>query len=124
MRYSFFVLGIIGLILKYITPLTIAPAVAMVGMSLFDVAARIAAKHWGIAIGYTNPPCRFSVIILKAKILIYSTISTMILFSQYLRNIRVPCPSYDRSSGFKRKHVEVFQLFPVRNYKNCVCILE
>jgi len=44
--------GIIGFLLRYITPLTIAPAVAMVGLSLFDVAARIAAKHWGIAIGY------------------------------------------------------------------------
>jgi nucleobase transporter 1/2 len=43
--------GIIGLVLKYITPLTIAPAVAMVGLALFDVAAHIAAKHWGVAIG-------------------------------------------------------------------------
>ncbi len=43
--------GIIGLVLKYITPLTIAPAVAMVGLSLFDVAAQIASKHWGVAFG-------------------------------------------------------------------------
>ena len=43
--------GIIGLILRFITPLTIAPAVSMVGLALFEVAGSYAAGHWGIAIG-------------------------------------------------------------------------
>ena len=43
--------GIIGLLLRFITPLTIAPAVSMVGLALFEVAGTYAAGHWGIAIG-------------------------------------------------------------------------
>ena len=43
--------GIIGLILRFITPLTIAPAVSMVGLALFEVAGSYASGHWGIAIG-------------------------------------------------------------------------
>ena len=38
-------------IVRYITPLTIGPSVAMIGLSLFDVAALNASKHWGVAIG-------------------------------------------------------------------------
>ncbi len=44
--------GLIGLVLEYITPLTIAPAVTMIGLPLFGVAARLAAKHWALSIGY------------------------------------------------------------------------
>jgi nucleobase transporter 1/2 len=43
--------GIIGLMLKYITPMTIAPAVSIIGLSLFDVAGDYAAGNWGIAAG-------------------------------------------------------------------------
>ena len=39
------------IIVRYITPLTIGPSVAMIGLSLFDVAALNASKHWGVAIG-------------------------------------------------------------------------
>ena len=40
-----------GLILDYITPMTIAPAVTMIGMSLFKDAAEKASGNWGIATG-------------------------------------------------------------------------
>ena len=43
--------GIIGLILDYITPMTIAPAVSMIGLSLFKDAADKASGNWGIATG-------------------------------------------------------------------------
>ena len=42
---------IVIVIVRYITPLTIGPSVAMIGLSLFDVAALNASKHWGVAIG-------------------------------------------------------------------------
>ena len=42
--------GLIGLFLKYITPLTIAPAVSMIGISLYGPAGDYAGKHWGISI--------------------------------------------------------------------------
>ena len=44
-------LGIIGAVLQYITPLTIAPAVAMIGLALFPVAGNTASSNWGIAMG-------------------------------------------------------------------------
>jgi solute carrier family 23 (nucleobase transporter), member 1 len=44
--------GLIGAILKYITPLTIAPTVALIGLSLFDAAAREASGNWWIAARY------------------------------------------------------------------------
>jgi xanthine/uracil permease len=44
-------LGLLSLLLRWITPLTIGPAVAMIGLSLFDVAASNASQHWGVAAG-------------------------------------------------------------------------
>ena len=44
------VTGIIGLMLRWITPLTITPAVAMIGISLFEAASFYAQGNWGIAI--------------------------------------------------------------------------
>ena len=46
-----FVKGIVGLVLRFITPLTIAPAITMVGVSLFQAAGNMAGKHWGISAG-------------------------------------------------------------------------
>lgn len=43
--------GLIGRIIKFITPLTIVPTVALVGLTLFEHAAESASKHWGIAAG-------------------------------------------------------------------------
>lgn len=43
--------GIVGYLLKFITPLTITPTVALVGLSLFENAAETASQHWGIAAG-------------------------------------------------------------------------
>ena len=44
-------LGLMGLILRFITPLTITPAVAMIGIALFEAASGQASSHWGIAMG-------------------------------------------------------------------------
>ena len=38
----------------------------------------------------------------------------MIVFSQYLRDVSVPCPSYDKEKGFHVNRSEVFKLFPVK----------
>ena len=41
--------GLIGFVMSRIGPLTIAPTVALVGLSLFDAAGSFAGKHWGIS---------------------------------------------------------------------------
>lgn len=42
--------GFVGKLLKIITPLTIVPTVALVGLTLFQHAGETASKHWGIAV--------------------------------------------------------------------------
>jgi len=44
--------GLIGLLLRYIGPLAIAPTITLVGLALFRAAADFAAKNWYIALSY------------------------------------------------------------------------
>ncbi len=56
--------GVIGKMLRFLGPVTIAPTIALIGLSLFKFGAPFAGKHWGIG---------------------GLTIVLIILFSQYLR---------------------------------------
>ena len=42
--------GLVGLMLNYIGPLTIAPAITMIGISIFDTAGDYSAQNWGISV--------------------------------------------------------------------------
>ena len=42
--------GLIGICLKFITPLSIAPTITLICLSLFETATRYASAHWWIAI--------------------------------------------------------------------------
>ncbi|CAG7826767.1 unnamed protein product [Allacma fusca] len=82
--------GIIGFLVNYLTPLTVAPAISMIGIALFREAAFEASKNYAVAI---------------------STLVLLILLSQHLRNIKIPnfCCKKD---GDDRKF-PIFQVFPV-----------
>lgn len=41
--------GLIGLLMRFIGPLTIAPTISLIGFSLFDSAGTEAGSHWGIS---------------------------------------------------------------------------
>uniref|UniRef100_A0A8C1QG09 Zgc:110789 n=1 Tax=Cyprinus carpio TaxID=7962 RepID=A0A8C1QG09_CYPCA len=41
--------GLIGLFMRFIGPLTIAPTISLIGLSLFDSAGMNAGHHWGIS---------------------------------------------------------------------------
>ncbi|XP_011140392.1 solute carrier family 23 member 1 [Harpegnathos saltator] len=84
--------GIIGYLLKFITPLTIVPTVSLVGLSLFENAADAASQHWGIAAG---------------------TIIMLTMYSQIMVNVLVPFVTYRKSHGFQVVWFELFKLFPV-----------
>ncbi|XP_025422632.1 solute carrier family 23 member 2 [Sipha flava] len=84
--------GLIGKIIKYVTPLTIVPTVSLVGLSLFENAAESASKNWGISMG---------------------TIILLTLFSQFLVDVQIPVPTYSKTKGFTMVKFNVFQLFPV-----------
>ncbi len=41
--------GLLGLLLRFIGPLTVAPTIALIGISLFQAAADFSKHQWGIA---------------------------------------------------------------------------
>ncbi|XP_029290168.1 xan_ur_permease domain-containing protein [Cottoperca gobio] len=84
--------GLIGLFMRFIGPLTIAPTISLIGLSLFDSAGTSAGKHWGIS---------------------SMTTALIILFSQYLRHIPVPFPTYSKEKKLHTSRVYVFQILPV-----------
>ncbi|XP_072289835.1 solute carrier family 23 member 2 [Eucyclogobius newberryi] len=85
-------LGLPGLLLKYIGPLTITPTVALIGLSGFQAAGERAGKHWGIAM---------------------LTIFLVLLFSQYARNVQFPLPIYKPKKGWTTYRLQVFKMFPI-----------
>ena len=56
--------GLVGKLLRFVGPVTIAPTIALIGLALFKIGAPVAGTHWGIG---------------------GLTIALIILFSQYLR---------------------------------------
>lgn len=44
--------GLIGLFMRFIGPLTIAPTISLIGLSLYDSAGMNAGNHWGISTMY------------------------------------------------------------------------
>ena len=97
--------GIIGLMLKYITPLTVAPSVSMIGMSLFKSASGLAAMNWPISMRLV---IKHALLDPKQNmltfILFFSTVVLMVLFSQYLKDVPFFYPMY-------KKHRFVFQTY-------------
>ncbi|XP_045626143.2 solute carrier family 23 member 2 isoform X1 [Procambarus clarkii] len=84
--------GLIGMLLRWITPLAVVPTVTLVGLSLFDVSASKAAQHWGISI---------------------LTMVLMILFSQYMNNLQLPIPIPTVNGTFRIFKSQFFKCFPV-----------
>lgn len=84
--------GLIGFLLRFIGPLTVAPTITLVGMALFPVAMEQSGYHWGISI---------------------MTIVLIALFSQYLYNVKIPFPGYNRERGCYAGHFAIFRLYPV-----------
>jgi len=85
--------GLMGPLLGYLGPLTIAPTIALIGISLFEAAPQFCQHQWGIA---------------------FLTIFLIILFSQYLRNVSIPCCKYNiTEKKFRRVGAPIFKLFPV-----------
>ncbi|KAM9376103.1 xan_ur_permease domain-containing protein [Pholidichthys leucotaenia] len=84
--------GLIGLFMRFIGPLTIAPTISLIGLSLFDSAGNSAGNHWGIST---------------------MTTALIILFSQYLRHIPIPCLAYNKDKKLHTSQIYVFQILPV-----------
>ncbi|KAG8578152.1 hypothetical protein GDO81_010399 [Engystomops pustulosus] len=83
--------GLIGLLLRFIGPLSITPTITLIGLSLFQEAGKKCGTHWGIAL---------------------LTVALITIFSQYLRHIQVPVILYGKGK-WKIGKYPVFNLFPV-----------
>nr|XP_061826386.1 solute carrier family 23 member 1-like [Nerophis lumbriciformis] len=81
--------GLVGLVLKYIGPLAIAPTISLIGLSLFIEAGKKSGAHWGIAA---------------------LTVCLILLFSQYLSKVDVPLVAY-KDKKWKVFHYPLFKLF-------------
>ncbi|XP_069014875.1 solute carrier family 23 member 1-like [Embiotoca jacksoni] len=84
--------GLIGFLMCYIGPLTIAPTVSLIGLSLYDSAGVKAGSHWGISA---------------------MTTVLIILFSQYLRLIPIPVPAYSKAKKLHVSKFYIFQIMPI-----------
>ncbi|XP_046526195.1 solute carrier family 23 member 1-like isoform X2 [Equus quagga] len=84
--------GLIGFLMRFIGPLTIAPTISLVALPLFSSAGNNAGTHWGVAA---------------------MTIFLIVLFSQYLKNVAVPMPIYGREKKLHTSKFYLFQVFPV-----------
>ncbi|XP_077869170.1 solute carrier family 23 member 1-like [Saccoglossus kowalevskii] len=84
--------GIVGILLRFTGPLAIAPTISLVGLSLFVDAGHLAGSHWGIS---------------------FLTMVLVILFSQYMKNIYVPCCVWTRKEGCHVTTYPLFTLLPV-----------
>ncbi|XP_019400699.1 PREDICTED: solute carrier family 23 member 1-like [Crocodylus porosus] len=84
--------GLIGFLMRFIGPLTIAPTITLVALPLFESAGQEAGEHWGIAV---------------------MTIVFIVLFSQFLKNVPVPLPAYQRAKKCHFSRIYLFQIFPV-----------
>ncbi|PIK40744.1 hypothetical protein BSL78_22406 [Apostichopus japonicus] len=76
--------GAIGILLRFIGPLTIAPTIGLIGITLFSVAEGQMSTHWGIG---------------------FLTFALITVFSQLLGNVQLPLPG--------GKKFPVFTLFPI-----------
>ncbi|KAJ7997308.1 hypothetical protein DPEC_G00227620 [Dallia pectoralis] len=84
--------GLPGILLDYIGPLTVTPTVSLIGLSVFQTAGDRAGSHWGL-----SALCIFLIV----------------LFAQYLRNWSMPLPTYNRKKGFGTARVQIFKMFPI-----------
>ncbi|CAM1154466.1 SLC23A2 (predicted) [Pycnogonum litorale] len=83
--------GLAGCILSKVTPLTVTPTVALVGLSLFKEAADLAGQNWPISV---------------------TTIALLLLFSEYLKNVKISLPKR-LTRDKKLSSFPVFKIFPV-----------
>ncbi|CAE1313501.1 SLC23A1 [Acanthosepion pharaonis] len=84
--------GLMEVFLSFVGPLTIMPTITLIGLALFEVATNYSAGQWYIALLTTALIC---------------------IFSQYMKNIDVPCFTYKKGGGCTKTSLSLFKMFPV-----------
>ncbi|XP_071089360.1 solute carrier family 23 member 2-like [Haliotis cracherodii] len=94
--------GVVGLLLRFIGPLTIAPTIALVGLSLAPLAGALCKDQWGISTG---------------------TVLLVVCFALFLGKYQLPVPVYTRQKRCHINRYPFFQLIPVLLSIVIMCIL-
>ncbi|KAM8832609.1 solute carrier family 23 member 1-like isoform 2-T2 [Spinachia spinachia] len=84
--------GLVGFLMRFVGPLTIAPTVSLIGLSLYDSVGAKVGSHWGISA---------------------MTTALIVLFSQYLRRTPIPVPAYSRAKKLHSSKLYIFQTMPI-----------
>ncbi|ODM99539.1 Solute carrier family 23 member 2 [Orchesella cincta] len=87
--------GCIGYFTKFITPITVAPAITLIGLSLFKNVMIECSKNYYVS---------------------GSMAVLLIIFSQHLRNLKMPLLWSNRLPNGKRNTFPIFQVFPVSEH--------
>ncbi|XP_067656368.1 solute carrier family 23 member 1-like [Haliotis asinina] len=85
--------GVVGFMLRYIGPVTVAPTISLVGFSLYKIPILYSRSSWEIAL---------------------SGAVIVIVLSLFLENVQIPLPSCGGTTQEgKRSSIRLFGLFPV-----------
>ncbi|KAL4231463.1 hypothetical protein ACF0H5_009040 [Mactra antiquata] len=84
--------GIVGLLLRFIGPITVVPALTLMALYVFRATVRFAKAQWGIA---------------------GLTVALALLLSFYLGKRRTPLPWYNRSRGFHIHWSQFHKMFSI-----------
>lgn len=87
--------GLIHLLIRYITPLVVAPTVTLIGISLCQTGSDMASENWWIAI---------------------STIVIMLICCLYLESVPIPFPVYSKEKGCHFGWFYFFKFFPIGRF--------
>ena len=84
--------GMLGILMRFISPITIGVTIFCLGYSLYPIVILLCRAHWGIS---------------------FVGCGLMIILSVYMSHIKVPLPRCSRKSTTKPKPFPVFQVFPI-----------
>ncbi|XP_046548082.1 LOW QUALITY PROTEIN: solute carrier family 23 member 2-like [Haliotis rubra] len=82
--------GLVGVLLRYIGPITVAPTIALIGISLYKIPIAQSRPSWEISFG---------------------GIALLLIFILYIPHVKIPLPRWRKKK--QRSYLPIFQLFPV-----------
>ncbi|XP_067656669.1 solute carrier family 23 member 1-like [Haliotis asinina] len=82
--------GLVGVLLRFIGPITVAPTIALIGISLYKITIAQFRPSWEISFG---------------------GIALLLIFILYIPHIKIPLPRWGKKK--QRSYLPIFELFPI-----------
>ncbi|XP_052831621.1 solute carrier family 23 member 2 [Octopus bimaculoides] len=82
--------GLVGIVFRYIGPVTITPTLLLIGFYIFKVIVKFSETHWGISM---------------------ATSSMSVILSMYLAKYKIPVPAWTPKKGFHTKRTSLHATF-------------